>query len=198
MTFAIERRHCKKCIPWPWSTFRMSKIRIETFTQRRTLNQVCRVRVLRYSGSLPETLARNTLTHSSKRPRKCNEFEFNCDEGGIRRQTNRQLTRHKRAQHLKIVLHDNSFKSSTPLHCLWWRCEGAYRLTLVTHSKGHGQSHFDGKKNSKTESRCVSPFASDHAALNCKWSLNSSHRFVSSCTALALELILFTFSCLLS
>ena len=53
------------------------------------------------------TLARHKLIHSSKRPFKCDECEFECDEGDISSKTNRQVTRHKRVRHLKIVLPDS-------------------------------------------------------------------------------------------
>ena len=45
---------------------------------------------------------RHKFTRSSKRPFKCDECEFKCDEGDICGNTNRQLTRHKRARRLKV------------------------------------------------------------------------------------------------
>ena len=50
-------------------------------------------------------LAKHMLTHISKHPfLMC---VFKCDEGDICSKTNRQLARHKRARHLKIVSPDN-------------------------------------------------------------------------------------------
>ena len=49
-------------------------------------------------------------------------------------------------------------------------------------------------KNSKTESRCISSYVSVDAAvscLKCNWPRSCSYRFASTCTALAVELLLF-------
>ena len=60
----------------------------------------------KYCCTRSSSIARYKLTHSSKCPFKCDECEFQCDEGDICSKTNRQLTRHKRARHLRIVLPD--------------------------------------------------------------------------------------------
>ena len=102
-----------------------------------------------------------------KRPFKCDELK--CDECDFCNKTNLQLTRRKRARHLKVVLPD-SVPFVEVLHSValplreMLRCLSSNSLYPLQNSK---VDHNSIVKNLKTESHCISPYVGIWASLSC-------------------------------